>query len=114
MSSTMAKGSSPALAVTVVRSPPARVLVVGVVVRDATAGRYAPREALRQVRVVAGTERAALSLEVGVAAEHPVAALHAQRTRLVVESDVVQAAHPVAVDGDRAAAEAGTGVEDHP
>ena len=44
----------------------------------------------RQRRIVARAERAAVAQEVGVGAEHPVAALDAHRRRAIVEARVAE------------------------
>src|SRR6185436_10054806 len=46
-------------------------------------------------RIFAGSERTAFTAEFGVAAEDPVAALHAQRGRAVVESRPAEVRHRV-------------------
>src|SRR5689334_15813266 len=79
-------------------------LVVRVVVADTPARRDAIRQP-RQRGIVAGSEGAAIAHEIGIGAEHPVAALHAHRRRAIVEARALQVGHQVAVHRVRAALE---------
>src|SRR6185436_11294491 len=65
---------------------PVRILAVRVVFADAPARRNPVVQPPGQRRIVAGAERQAFAGEIGLAAEHPVAAFDAQRRGAVVES----------------------------
>src|SRR3982750_2367603 len=84
---------------------PVRVLIVRVLIANATAGRDAIVERGRQAGVVARPERQTVAVEVGIAAEHPVSRFDPQRRRTIVETTVRQVARDLVVEDELAARE---------
>src|SRR5207248_8280243 len=84
---------------------PVRRRVVGILLVDAPPRRDLVVHVPRQLRIPAGCEGPARSLEVGVGAEQPIAALDPQRRGAIVESGTLEVGDDLILDHELASAE---------